>query len=238
MSDFVKLEHTLGFKFNNPELYREAMTHTSFASEHNLSYDNQRLEFLGDAVVQITVTDYLYKRYPSLQEGDLSKIRSAMADQNALALFARTISLGSFLLLGRGEIELHGEDRDSTICDAFESLIAAIYLDQGLDTARKFFLDIMEKIYPDPKSTLTEINPKGLLQEYTQERGMSVPAYRVVNVSGPDHEPCFEVEVLIQNKVVAKASAGSRRLAEKEAAKIVLQQIHAGEITLGKENHE
>ena len=147
MSDLVKLERILGIKIGNEAVYREALTHKSFAAEHQLGYDNQRLELLGDAVVQIILTDYLYRRYGNLQEGDLTKIRSAMVNQDALAQFARDISLGSFLMLGRGELELHGQDRDSTISDAFESLLGAVYLDQGIEAATKIFLPILLKNY-------------------------------------------------------------------------------------------
>ena len=219
MSDFVKLERILGITFRDPAVYREAMTHKSFAAEHQLSYDNQRLELLGDAVVQIILTDYLYRRYKDLQEGDLTKIRSAMVNQDALAQFARDISLGSFLLLGRGELELNGQDRDSTISDAFESLIGAIYLDHGLETASNIFLPILLKNYPDPAESLHEINPKGILQEYTQQKSQGVPQYRVVAVTGPDHAPQYEVEVLIKDKVVARGVASSHKLAEREAAR-------------------
>ena len=219
MSDFVKLERILGITFRDSAVYREAMTHKSFAAEHQLSYDNQRLELLGDAVVQIILTDYLYRRYKDLQEGDLTKIRSAMVNQDALAQFARDISLGSFLLLGRGELELNGQDRDSTISDAFESLIGAIYLDHGLETASNIFLPILLKNYPDPAESLHEINPKGILQEYTQQKSQGVPQYRVVAVTGPDHAPQYEVEVLIRDKVVARGVASSHKLAEREAAR-------------------
>ena len=219
MSDFAKLERILGITFRDESVYKEAMTHKSFAAEHQLPYDNQRLELLGDAVVQIILTDYLYKRYTDLQEGDLTKIRSAMVNQDALAQFARDISLGSFLMLGRGELELHGQDRDSTISDAFESLLGAVYLDQGIEAAAKIFLPILLKNYPDPAESLNEINPKGILQEYTQQKSQGVPQYRVVAVTGPAHAPQYEVEVLIKDKVIARGTASSHKLAEREAAR-------------------
>ena len=223
MSDFVKLERILGIKFGDLAVYREAMTHKSFAAEHLLAYDNQRLELLGDAVVQIILTDYLYRRYKDLQEGDLTKIRSAMVNQDALAQFARDISLGSFLMLGRGELELNGQDRDSTISDAFESLIGAIYLDHGIKAATDIFLPILLKNYPDPAECLHEINPKGILQEHTQQKAQGVPQYRVVAVNGPAHAPQYEVEVLIRDKVIARGTASSHKLAEREAARAAVR---------------
>ena len=229
MSDLVKLERILGIRIGDEAVYREAMTHKSFAAEHQLSYDNQRLELLGDAVVQIILTDYLYKRYRDLQEGDLTKIRSAMVNQDALAQFARDISLGSFLMLGRGELELHGQDRDSTISDAFESLLGAVYLDQGIEAAAKIFLPILLKNYPDPAECLNEINPKGILQEYTQQKSQGVPQYRVVSVTGPAHAPQYEVEVLIRDKVIARGTACSHKLAEREAARAAVRILLHGE---------
>ena len=229
MSDFIKLERILGIKFGDTAVYREAMTHKSFAAEHQLTYDNQRLELLGDAVVQIILTDYLYRRYRDLQEGDLTKIRSAMVNQDALAQFARDISLGSFLLLGRGELELNGQDRDSTISDAFESLIGAIYLDKGIQAATDIFLPILLKNYPDPAESLHDINPKGILQEYTQQKSQGVPQYRVVAVTGPAHAPQYEVEVLIRDKVIARGTASSHKLAEREAARAAVHILLDGE---------
>ena len=229
MSDLAKLERILGVKFRDEAVYREAMTHKSFAAEHQLTYDNQRLELLGDAVVQIILTDYLYRRYRELQEGDLTKIRSAMVNQDALAQFARDISLGSFLMLGRGELELNGQDRDSTISDAFESLIGAIYLDQGIEVATNIFLPILLKNYPDPAESLHEINPKGILQEYTQQKSQGVPQYRVVAVTGPAHAPQYEVEVLIRDKVVARGVASSHKLAEREAARAAVRILLHGD---------
>jgi len=239
MSDFVKLERILGIKFRDAAVYREAMTHKSFAAEHQLAYDNQRLELLGDAVVQIILTDYLYRRYTDLQEGDLTKIRSAMVNQDALAQFARDISLGSFLMLGRGELELHGQDRDSTISDAFESLIGAVYLDLGMEAAKDLFLPILLKNHPDPAECLHEINPKGILQEFTQQKAQGVPQYRVVAVTGPAHAPRYEVEVLIKDKVIARGAASSHKLAEREAARAAVRiLLHEGGEQDGTEEKE
>lgn len=225
MPDPVKLQRVLGLSFQNPALLDEALTHKSFAAEHHVPYDNQRLELLGDAVVQIILTRYLYDRYTDLHEGGLTKLRSALANQDSLARMARSISLGEHLLLGKGEMELHGNDRDSTISDAFESFIGAIYLDMGLEVAEKFFLHILEKEYPDPASLLQDLNPKGALQEYTQSQGAGVPVYKVLSVTGPDHDPVYSVEVYIRQKPVAQASASSRKQAERDAAKAALDLL-------------
>ena len=152
-----------------------------------------------------------------------------MVNQDALARFAREISLGSFLMLGRGELELNGQDRDSTISDAFESLIGAIYLDLGMEAAADIFLPILLKNYPDPAESLHEINPKGILQEYTQQKSQGVPQYRIVAVTGPAHAPQYEVEVLIRDQVVARGVASSHKLAEREAARAAVRiLLHRG----------
>ncbi len=225
MSDLQKLSRRLGIEFRDEKLYQEALTHKSFSAEYAVGYDNERMEFLGDAVVQIILTDYLFRRYPKFQEGDLTKLRSALANQSTLADFGRELQVGACLRLGRGEKEFHGEDRESTVSDAFEAVMGAIYLDQGLETARRVFLAILERLVPEPDSMLCEINPKGVLQEYTQQRSQGVPQYQVISVSGPDHDPRYEVEVLIQGKPIARATSGSRKHAEKEAARLALKLL-------------
>ena len=225
MSEFSKLEAKLGIKFKDPDLCKEAFTHKSFAAEHDLKYDNQRLELLGDAVVQIILTEELFKRYPSLQEGSLTKIRSALVNQDSLARFARDLGLGDNLRLGRGEKEMNGNDRASTLCDLFEALTGAIYLDQGLKTARKFFLDTMDRLVPDPAAVLNDLNPKGSLQEFTQHLGKGVPQYKVLSVSGPDHKPVYEVEVSLHGIAPETASATNRKQAEGLAAGKLLARL-------------
>lgn len=225
MFDLVKLERVLGVHFMDPDLCREAFTHKSFAAEHNLKYDNQRLELLGDSVVQIILTEELFKRYPDLQEGALTKIRSAIVNQDSLASFARELSLGEFLMLGKGEIELGGADRDSTISDLFEAFTGALYLDQGLEVARRFFMGLVNRQYPEPSSVLISLNPKGELQEHTQRLGIGVPVYHVLSVTGPGHCPVYEVEVSIPGCDPVVAAAPSRKHAEGEAARKLLNQL-------------
>lgn len=225
MSEFSKLEAKLGITFKDPDLCKEAFTHKSFAAEHDLKYDNQRLELLGDAVVQIILTEELFKRYPALQEGVLTKIRSALVNQESLARFARELGLGEYLRLGKGEKEMNGNDRDSTLCDLFEALTGAIYLDQGMETARGFFLDILNRLVPDPAAVLSDLNPKGSLQEFTQHLGKGVPQYKVLSVSGPDHKPVYEVEVSLHGIAPETASATNRKQAEGLAAGKLLARL-------------
>ena len=226
MSDSLKqLQQVIGYEFKNPDLLREAMTHKSYAAEWNVKYDNQRLEFFGDAVVELVLTKYLYNRYPALQEGDLTKIRSAVVNQDSLARFARSIGLGRYMRFGQGEIDSHGSERDSTISDAFEALAAAIYLDGGYDEAEKFILSVFTREIPDPQNMLATLNPKGILQEYVQAECGKTPSYQVLQVSGPPHEPCFEVAVFLDGEQLGTGKAQNRKNAEQAAAIAALQKL-------------
>ncbi len=225
IADLPKLQRVIGIRFNEPKLLREAMTHTSYATEFNLKYDNQRLEFLGDAVVQIILTKHLFHRYPGLQEGDLTKIRSALVNQDSLAKFARSISLGDYILLGRGETDAHGSDRDSTLSDAFEALCGAIYLDQGAQSVTAFLLRVLQENCMEPAELLHTMNPKGALQEYAQGRFGKAPEYRTVTVSGPPHDPVYEVEVLVNGRLLGRGTAAKRKSAEQAAASAALTAI-------------
>lgn len=208
---------------------KEALTHRTYAVEHGISYDNQRLEFLGDAVLEMIHTDYLFKRYPELPEGDLTKIRSALSCETMLADLARKLELGRFVLIGRGEIGAGGNDRDSTLADLFEAVLGAIYLEAGFDFARDFVLRLFEKYCPDPKDQLLSLNPKGRLQEMSQRKWGCVPVYKLFRQSGLQHQPRFEVELNV-GKLVVIASGGSRKLAEIAAAKIMCDYLkkHGG----------
>ena len=226
MSESLKqLQQVIGYKFKNPELLREAMTHKSYAAEWNVKYDNQRLEFFGDAVVELVLTKYLYNRYPELQEGDLTKIRSAVVNQDSLAKFARSIELGKYMQFGQGEIDSHGSERESTISDAFEALSAAVYLDGGYDEAEKFILAVFTREIPEPRNMLATLNPKGILQEYAQAQCGKTPTYQILRISGPQHEPCFEVAVLLGGEQLGTGKAQNRKTAEQAAAVAALQLL-------------
>ena len=222
--DIEKLKRTLGVVFRNPSLLKEALTHRSYSVENKLTYDNQRLEFLGDAVLEIILTEYLYKLYPEADEGVMTKMRSALAQQEAVAKLTRILDLGSYMYIGRGEVASGGADRDSTLCDLFEAVLGAIYLDIGMEFARKFVLELVEKEFPAPHRLLPGLNPKGTLQEYTQHKFGLPPAYQVVSVTGPEHDPSYEVKV----QICSHESTGmgkSRRQAEFSAAAAMLQQL-------------
>ena len=216
--DIEKVKLKINYNFKNKALLREALTHRTYAVENSLSYDNQRLEFLGDAVLEIILSEYIFQLYPEAKEGELTKMRSAMVNQSSLAMLARNIELGIFMITGKGEKENGGCNRDSTLSDLFEALIGAFYLDSDLETVKKFVLELVKKEFPEPQKLLSDLNPKGLLQEYSQKKWNEPPIYEILSVNGPDHAPVFTVEVII-DQVRASGAASSRKQAEIEAAK-------------------
>lgn len=211
------LGRKLGFPADKLPLLKEALTHRTYAVENSLDYDNQRLEFLGDAVLEIVHTEYLYFRYPDLPEGDLTKIRSALSCEGTLARLARQIELGSYLLIGNGEKECSGNDRESTLCDLLEAVLGAMYLACGLEHTRKFIHNLFREDFSDPAQLLDTLNPKGQLQEFSQGRWHITPEYTLLRSGGPQHAPYFDVEVRV-DKFVAVGTGLSRKAAEVNAA--------------------
>ncbi len=217
--DFSELLRFLNIDFRNKKLIVEAMTHKSYSAENDLSYNNQRLEFLGDAVLQIIITEYLYTRYPQEQEGKLTKMRSALARQAAFAKLAKKMDLGVYIRMGKGEIINGGQERISTLCDAFESLAGAIYLEGGLEPVALIVMPMLQEVFPDPNELLVDINPKGMLQEYTQKHCKSErPEYMIEKKEGPDHDCDYWISVSVKGKVIGRGSGKSRKSAEMNAA--------------------
>ena len=229
MQRLNQLAKTFGFTPDSP-LLTEAFTHRSYAVEHSLDYDNQRLEFLGDAVLEIIHTESLYRNYPDLPEGDMTKIRAALSCESTLAALARQLDLGGYLLIGNGEKECGGNDRDSTLCDLFEAVLGAIYLDGGLRAAENFVKPLFDAEFPDPRELLDSLNPKGKLQEFTQGRWHRPPAYRLLRSGGVQHLPFFEVEVTVEN-FVAPGRGNSRKAAEVDAAARMVRYLARHRVT-------
>ena len=223
--EIAKFKYQINYDFVNKDLLKEALTHRSYAVERGLKYDNQRLEFLGDAVIEILLTEYLFKRYTSEQEGVLTKMRSTLVKQGALAQLARELDFGDFLRMGKGEQEALGSERDSTLCDLFEATIGAFYLDAGIEKVRDFIIPLIEEYFPDPAALLTSLNPKGALQEYTQKHFNAAPVYELVECSGPDHMPSYTYAVLVKNKQLATGTANKRKSAESLAAEQALDDL-------------
>ena len=212
------------YQFKNETLLINALTHSSYANENRDkgSRSNERLEFLGDSVLGLICANYIYAEYKSLPEGELTKLRAAIVCENSLYEFACQIDLGSRLLLGRGEKSGGGDKRPSVLADAVEAVLAALYLDGGIEAAKGFIMDyIKEKAALTIKSSKV-VDYKTTLQEIVQKNHEETLAYRLKSESGPDHNKCFEVEVLINSNVVASGMGKSKKMAEQAAAKAAL----------------
>lgn len=219
------LEETIGYKFRNSLLLAEALTHPSLAYEtHKPHFDNQRLEFLGDAVIQLILTDELYHRFPDYNEGSLTKLRSRLVSRSALASYAEAIHLGPYLMMGKGEEASGGRDRASTLADAFEALIGAIYLDTGeTRQARKVLINLCREEIALAGSQPDDMNPKGQLQEILQARSTQSPTYSIISQEGPDHCKVFEAKVEWRSCLLGQGVGSSKKEAEIEAARSALQ---------------
>jgi ribonuclease-3 len=219
------LEERIGYKFRNPLLLAEALTHPSLGHEtQRHHFDNQRLEFLGDAVLQLIVTEYLYRAYGAEAEGQLTKSRSRLVSREALKEHAAKLDLGRYLLMGRGEELSGGRQRASTLGDAFEALVGAMYLDSDLATVREFVLreaaEDLSRLADEP----LDVNPKGQLQELLQAISPRSPVYTVISETGPEHEKTFIVRVTWEDTVLGEGSGRSKKQAETIAA---LAALHA-----------
>ncbi len=215
------LEMEIGYKFNNKDYLMEALTHSSFANERHKNLNcNERLEFLGDAVLSIISADFLFHKYPDMPEGQLSKLRSSLVCTDSLSKFAREIHLGDYLFLGKGETNTGGADRPSILENAFEALIAAIYLDGGMKCAEQFVLSFLTKAVENHDVSFKDY--KTMLQEIIQQNPSENVNYVLVGESGPDHDKVFEVEVHLNSNVIGKGKGKSKKSAEQAAAKEAL----------------
>jgi len=226
VSDFATLHSRLGYGFQDPSRLRLALTHPSVAHEQGAPVQhNQRLEFLGDAVLQLVVTRELYEKFPDFNEGPLTKARAKLVNRRTLALHGRGLSLGEHLILSRGE-ELHGgRDRPSALADTFEAVVGAIFLDGGFESAREFILREFGSAFGALSVLPILENPKGELQEFFQARSSEAPKYTVVSSSGPDHDRLFECTVHHAGVELARGVGKSKKAAESEAALAALKNL-------------
>ena len=217
-----QLQDTIGYKFHNPVFLEVALTHSSSANEvkHQLKY-NERQEFLGDAVLSIIVSDYLFNNY-TVPEGELTKLRAAIVCEKSLDVMANKIHLGEYLRLGRGEEMTGGRTRPSIIADAFEALIAAIYLDSGIESARAFVLPFVTEML-EHEDSLSFKDYKTILQEIIQQNPEEKLVYKLVGEKGPDHDKRFVVDVMLNSNVIGKGEGRSKKNAEQMAAKEALE---------------
>ena len=212
--------------FANIGLLTRALTHRSYMNEHRDALeDNERLEFLGDAVLDFLVGAWLYNRFPEMAEGYLTRMRAALVGNQQLAEFARLIQLGSAMRLGRGEAESGGRERFALLGSTFEAVVGAIYLDRGIPTVRQFVEPLLETAVQQILAARRDHDPKSLLQEWSQGRGYGPPLYATVSDSGPDHDKCFEVEVIIDGMAYGRGSGHSKQAAAKDAARQALDSL-------------
>ncbi|MFH1289032.1 MAG: ribonuclease III [bacterium] len=219
LEDFAK---KLKIKVNNLHIFNQALVHSSYAHEQKDSIEcNEKLEFLGDAVLSLVTSEYLYQKFPKANEGSLSKLRARIVSEPVLSKNASQLVVGRYLLLGRGEEATGGRDRDSILANTFEAIIGAIYLDSGLGEAYKFIIEHME----NEMNTCNIVDYKSQLQEWTQVKLKKIPIYRVIDEIGPEHEKIFDIELSIDNVIYGRGQGKSKKQAEQLAAQMALVKL-------------
>jgi len=227
LADLAALPQTLGISFNDPSLLEQALVHSSYINENPdfALASNERLEFLGDAVLGLIVAEKLYQDFPHSTEGEMTRLRAALVRRETLARMARTIKLGDYLYLGKGEETSGGRRKPANLAGALEAMIAAIFLDQGSIATRDFILGLFNEELQRVTSQRARNDYKSQLQELIQAREQQIPAYQLVEARGPDHDRRFTVEVRVGDTVLGKGSGKSKKAAETEAARTALEQL-------------
>ncbi len=227
MIDWNDCQKNLGISFRQESLLEQAFVHLSYLNE-NPDFgqsSNERLEFLGDAVLNFVVTEKLYKEFPKLPEGELTELRASLVCRDTLAALASSLKLGDWLLLGRGEEASGGRAKESNLANAMEALIGSLYLDQGLAKARKFILRQLKPELGKAKAGKTTPNYKALVQELIQGQKKPTPVYRLVEATGPDHSKQFTAEILVEGEALGKGKGRSKKVAESQAARAAWEKL-------------
>ena len=229
MADLVALQETLGVLFDDFSLLELAVVHSSYSNENPglAPVSNERLEFLGDAVLGFIVAEKLYQDFPDLTEGEMTKLRSVLVSRSTLAGVARAIKLGNYLYLGKGEEASNGRKKPANLAGALEAVIAAVVLDQGLATIRELVLKLLDEELQKVIRQDTVVDDKSRLQEIIQAKYRAAPVYRLVGAVGPDHDKRFTVEVMGGGVVLGRGSGKSKKMAETEAACLALEKLAA-----------
>ncbi len=221
--ELALFEKNIGYKFKNIKHLKTALTHSSYANEQKGKIKcNERLEFLGDSVLSIIVSDYIFRNCSNMPEGELTKVRASLVCEKALSKFAKQINLGDFILLSKGEKNSNGASRASILCDAFEAVIAAIYLDSGLERAREFVLRFIVPCLKNPNVLKATDDYKTKLQEIVQRNPDEKLSYELISEKGPDHDKHFVVAVKINTNTIGKGGGRSKKEAEQQAAREAL----------------
>ncbi|GAB6045870.1 ribonuclease III [Caminibacter profundus] len=216
-----ELQKSLGYQFKNEKLITEALTHRSYTKDFN----NERLEYLGDAVLDLIIGEYLYHLFPDAEEGILSKLRAALVNEDSFDKLARRLDLGKYLFLSPAEENNRGREKPSILSSAFEALIGALYLEAGFDMAKEVTLKLLKEEYPiiTPEKLLKDY--KTTLQEITQAHFGVVPEYKLISATGPDHKKEFEIGVYINDKEYARAKGKSKKAAQQEGARLTIEKL-------------
>lgn len=222
---FAPLEKNLGYNFLNATLLSHALTHPSTRNEQNLNYDNQRMEYLGDAALGLAAADYLYRQFPDLPEGRMTMLRSMAASAPTLAALGRRLEIGPHLILGKGEESSGGRNKENNLADAVEAIIGAIYLDGGQDAVNNFFRKHFSEMLDLASQSGFTSNPKGMLQEWAQQNGYPCPEYEVTNEEGQPHLKTFTIRVSIGNLLEGSGNGSTKRAAEADAASRLLGKL-------------
>jgi ribonuclease-3 len=221
LNKFTKLEKCLDYDFKDKNLIIEALTHKSFKKP----YSNERLEFLGDAVLNLIVGEFLYKKFPNSDEGELSKMRASLVNEQGFTKLAIKINLGDYIFLSNAEDRNKGRDKPSILSDAFEAIMGAIYIESNLYTVEKIILKLLESVYETINLDNLFSDYKTALQEVTQAKFGSIPIYKLESATGPDHKKEFEISIWIDNKHYGNAKGKSKKIAQQAIAKIALDKI-------------
>lgn len=225
-----QLQESLGYHFSDYSQLDLALTHPSFHNEQEYGGgDYQRLEFLGDAILGMLLAEMLFSRFPGACEGELSRTRAQLAEQGSLARIARQRGVGAFIRVGRGEEQSAGRDKDSILCDVLEALIAAVYLDGGVEAARRVVAALFEGVLDDSRGLAASRDAKSELQELLSARGVTPPEYRLAEESGPPHDRRFMFHVLIDGRVAGEGQGRSKKIAQQAAASRALNRVLSGE---------
>lgn len=220
------LKEKFDISFNNEALLMEAMTHSSYANEHKemKGIYNERIEFLGDAVLELTISDWLFRQFPHFQEGQLTKLRAQIVCEDSLSLLAKECSLNKYLLLGKGETLSGGREKPAILCDVFEAFIGALYLDKGVNEVQRFLnLVVIPKIKNGRYELITDFKTE--LQEYLQQNGPVHIRYELVKEEGPSHDKIFTVQLIVDGKKYKTASGKTKKAAEQMAAKLTMEEL-------------
>jgi ribonuclease-3 len=221
------LQKALGHRFRKQIHLRRAITHPSYINEHpeEKICDNQRLEFLGDATLDFVIGDWVFRKYPDFDEGRMTRLRAALVRTETLAHFAKQVGIGEALRLGRGEEEAGGQEREANLCDAFEAVVGALYLDGGLEAVEAFIEPLVGPAAEGTLAANSDQDAKSLLQEWSQAELGATPHYRIVAERGPDHAKVFEAEVLLRKEIKGRGSGHSKQTAEQAAAQEALEDL-------------